>query len=142
MHNTEAQMLMKLQCYSITTDNISLAQDQSNMYLAWIFHMARLVTDHLCLVCHDRSTGHHFMLPLGDLKECLAKPYTEDFLCPTVCLLGAISVGFGPTISSSCEFHPVQTQGSGSMPVRTNGPRSSSLCLCSKHIVYPVGNCG
>lgn len=62
------------------------------MYLAWMFHNARSVTDRSCLVCHDRSPAPHLMLPMGKLSECLTDPYSVEFLCPTVCLFGALSV--------------------------------------------------
>lgn len=45
MHNTEAQTLMKLQRYSIATDNISLVQEQNNLYLVCMFYTARSVTN-------------------------------------------------------------------------------------------------
>lgn len=139
-----AHKLMKLQYYSISTANTSLTEEQSNMYMAWMVHTARSVTDRSCLVCHDRSLTPHFMLPMGNLTECLTTPYSVDFLCPTVCLLGALSADFGPSwmynASSSCLFHPVTTQVSTFVRVQPSLPSFFPICLCSSVGVYPVGN--
>lgn len=84
------------------------------------------------------------MHPLGDLSECVNEPYTEDFLCATVCLLWAISVAFGPSwmqnISLNCEYEPVQTQGSRFLPVHSDLLFHFPLCLCSQHGAYLMGN--
>lgn len=90
-------IFMKLQHYSITFNNSSLVRDQTNMYLAWIFHTAQSVTDRSCLVCHDRSSSPHLMFPMGDLAECLAQPYTEEFLCLTICLLAPSQLIMAPS---------------------------------------------
>lgn len=136
---------MKLQHYSVSTDNTSLAREQNNMYLAWMFHTAQSVTDRSCIICHahDRSPTPHFMLPMVNLTECLTDSYLVEFLCPTVCLFGALSVDFGPSwmhnASSSFLFRPVSTRVSAFVPVRPSLPRST-ICLCSLFGVYPVGN--
>lgn len=121
---TEACMLMKLQRYSISSDHTTVTCVQSNMYLAWMFHTARSITDRSCLVCHYRINAPHLMLPLEDLAECLAEPYAENFLCPTICLLGTLSASYGPewmhNLSSSGAFHPVHTPDSTTVPVRAD----------------------
>lgn len=137
-------MLMKLQRYSISTDHTTVTCVQSNMYLAWMFHTARSVTDWSCLVCHYRINAPHLMLPLEDLAECLAEAYAENFLCPTICLLGALSASYGPecmyNLSSSGAFHPVHTPDSRTVPVHADILLSFPVCLRSPYGIYPVGD--
>lgn len=110
---THVAAFIKLQRYSLLPYNQTLNFDHTNLYLSWMFHTARSVTDKSCLVCHDRRSAPHLMFPLGNTTECLAHPYTEDFLCPTICLLGSMSATLGPdwihNVSSFCLYQPMHT---------------------------------
>ncbi|KAF4070230.1 hypothetical protein AMELA_G00291430, partial [Ameiurus melas] len=144
LSSAHAAAFMKLQHYSLLTDNQTLDFDHTNLYLSWMFHTARSVTDKSCLVCHDRRSAPHLMFPLGNTTECLSSPYTEEFLCPTICLLGSMSATLGPdwmhNVSSSCLYQPMHTDDSAFVKVRDELPDRMPFCLCSDLGVYPVGN--
>lgn len=106
--------------------------------------MARTVTNHTCLIYHERSARPPLMRPLGNLDECLVEPYNEHYLCPTVCLLGAASFSNGPVwmrnVSQSCHFNPVSTPLDACIPVYVGFPSNVPLGVCSEEGLDFVGN--
>lgn len=144
MTQVEALVLEKAQHYFASNEEPVPEPPRDNMYLSWMYHTAKLVTNRSCLVCHDHSPCSPLLWPLGNLNKFVAKPYEEEHLCPSICLLGAASKSLGQAwmqnVSDYCNpFCSIPFHNLAFFPVQEDPSRIFPLCVCSEWGQIPIG---